>query len=332
MKTYVAPFFFIAFIGINPPSFAQENIQLSFPMDCELGKTCWLMNHVDHDTRKGEIRDANCLARSYDGHKGTDIAIRNWNSNTQGVAILSPAPGKVLRVRNGETDQFPDKAQLDAIRKRGRGCGNGVRIDHGGGWITQFCHMKKGSVSVSYGEEVETGTKLGDVGMSGLTEHPHMHMSLTRNGKVIDPYTGRQASDRCGLEGAKNLWADTQTYDGFALYDTGFTTGRPDFKAIARGQAPSKVHKKSEALVFYMTYFGARLGDEIKLTITEPDGTLFSEQNIAQERNRARQYYFTGHRNSKGTFMTGKWTATASILRPETGEHETVTRTVNIGK
>ena len=305
----------------------ETPFRLAFPVACEYGETCWPMNYTDHDRRDGEIKDAACHAQSYDGHKGTDIAISNWQSVLDGVAIIAPAPGTVLGIRNNQSDQFPSEADKARIRAQGRECGNGVRLDHGDGWITQFCHMKKGSVSVDFGDKIETGTPLGHIGMSGITDHPHMHMSLTKDGEVIDPFTGRVTSEPCGLEGARSLWADDTPYKDFSLYDAGFSVGRPDFKKVARGQDPTPPHARSASLVFYMSYFGARQGDKINLSVSRPDGSVFASQDIDQEKTRARQHYFTGKRNTKGRFMTGTWTAKATITRKDTGKTQTLTRT-----
>jgi len=136
----------------------EKSFQLEFPMACSVGENCWPMNYVDHDTQAGVVTDASCKARSYDGHKGTDIAIRDWSAVLEGVDILAPASGTVLGVRNGETDQFPTSADKARMAQRGRECGNGVRIDHGGGWTTQFCHMKKGSVNVAFEQEIRSSS------------------------------------------------------------------------------------------------------------------------------------------------------------------------------
>ena len=302
--------------------------QLDLPIDCTVGDSCWLINYVDHDTRDGVVKDAHCEARSYDGHKGTDIAILDWDPAHKGIAILTPAPGKVLGVRDGESDQFPASEKLSEIRARGRECGNGVRIDHGDGWTTQLCHMKKGSISVNFGDEINAGTKLGEVGMSGVTQHPHVHMTLRKDGDVIDPYTGRKASENCGLDGAQPLWRDAMPYNGFALYDAGFVTSRPDFSDIARGERQAAPHKTSPAFIFYMSYFGARTGDKTHLIITQPDGTVFRDKKFTQKKNQARRSYFIGDKNSKGRFMTGTWTAKAIIHRPDTDERQEITKTI----
>ena len=318
-----------AFAKDSPP-YKLAHFDLHFPMACEIGETCWVMNYVDHDVQQGSVKDANCETRSYDGHKGTDIAIRDWGSALAGVAIFAPAPGTVIGVRDGEPDQFSTHAQLEAIRSKGRDCGNGVRIEHGDGWITQFCHMKENSVSAVLGDEVATGTKLGEVGMSGVTQHPHLHMSLIRNDEVIDPYTGREASQDCGLNLAQPLWKNGMPYSGFSVYDAGFATGKPNFDAIARRTIESSLHKKSPALVFYIMYFGARVEDEIQLTIVQPDGRIFSERKITQKKTRARQNFYIGRKNPSGEFMTGTWTAEAQVLRPDTGERQQIKRTVTL--
>lgn len=288
------------------------------------------MNYVDHDGRTGAVTDAACGARSYDGHKGTDIAVRDWGVAQAGVAILAPAAGNVLGVRDGETDQFPNAAKLAEIKARGRECGNGVRLEHEGGYTTQFCHMKKGSVSVAFGDVVEAGATLGYIGMSGVTEHPHMHMTVKKGDAVIDPFTGRAASGDCGLEAAAPLWEASFPYSGFSLYDAGFTAGRPDFKALARGMERTQPSATSPALVFFATYFGAKPGDRIDLTITRPDGSVFHKLSVVQKTTKARQNYFTGRKNSKGRFMAGTWRAKAVVTREDTGEVQTLERAMVI--
>jgi hypothetical protein len=46
----------------------------------------------------------------------------------------------------------------------GKECGNGVLIEHEGGWRTQYCHMAKGSVRVKPGDQLTTGQPIGLVG------------------------------------------------------------------------------------------------------------------------------------------------------------------------
>jgi len=95
----------------------------------------------------------------------------------------------------------------------------------------------------------------------------------------MDPFTGRRASDTCGLEGASSLWRNELPYMGFSIYDAGFTAAAPKYDAIARGKRSAEPHKTSPAFIFYISYFGPQTKDEIKLTITKPNGETFNQKS-----------------------------------------------------
>src|SRR5690349_9680862 len=62
---------------------AEEVFSLALPIRCQPGLTCFFQNYVDHDA-SDKVRDYNCGGRSYDGHDGTDIRIRNLEVQRQG--------------------------------------------------------------------------------------------------------------------------------------------------------------------------------------------------------------------------------------------------------
>ena len=137
---------------------------LALPLDCTLNQSCFVQHLPDHDPSPG-TRDFTCGTLTYDGHDGTDFALPSLAAMAEGVKVLAAAPGIVRGVRDG----VPDIAVSDpaAPPLQGRDCGNGVAITHEGGWETQYCHMKQGSVRVKVGDRVETGMPLGEVGLSG---------------------------------------------------------------------------------------------------------------------------------------------------------------------
>lgn len=65
--------------------------------------------------------------------------------------------------------------------------GNYVIIDHQNGYQTLYGHMQKCLCSV--GQEVSTATKIGLVGSTGYSTGPHLHFTVYKNGKVVDPLT-----------------------------------------------------------------------------------------------------------------------------------------------
>jgi len=68
---------------------------------------------------------------------------------------------------------------------RAGGCGNAVRLNHGGGLATRYCHMSR--MAVSSGQSVRRGQVIGYVGTTGLSTGPHLHYEMYRGGQAIDP-------------------------------------------------------------------------------------------------------------------------------------------------
>lgn len=68
---------------------------------------------------------------------------------------------------------------------RAGGCGNAVKINHGGNLATRYCHMSR--LATSSGARVRQGQIIGYVGSTGLSTGPHLHYELYRNGSVVNP-------------------------------------------------------------------------------------------------------------------------------------------------
>lgn len=60
-----------------------------------------------------------------------------------------------------------------------------IMIDHGGGWITLYAHLSR--ISVSIGQYIETGQKIGNMGQTGNATGYHLHFEVHKNGEVINP-------------------------------------------------------------------------------------------------------------------------------------------------
>ncbi|MCS5605465.1 MAG: M23 family metallopeptidase, partial [Alphaproteobacteria bacterium] len=112
---------------------AEPSIRLSLPVGCKIGGICTIQNYVDRDPGPG-AKDYTCGRLVYNGHKGTDFRLPDTSWLKHNIAILAAAPGKVMGTRNDVPDHAP--GQYDPSRNKGRECGNGVLIDHGGGWRT----------------------------------------------------------------------------------------------------------------------------------------------------------------------------------------------------
>ena len=66
-----------------------------------------------------------------------------------------------------------------------RGFGRHVVINHGYGYKTIYAHMSK--IEVKRRQKVKRGELIGLVGNTGLSEAPHLHYEVVKNGKKVNP-------------------------------------------------------------------------------------------------------------------------------------------------
>lgn len=286
--------------------------ELALPLDCSLGEDCFIQQYLDQDPGSGAA-DFTCGPLSYDGHSGTDFALTSDAAMAEGVDVLAAAPGVVQGVR----DEMPDIRTSDpaAPPLNGKDCGNGLVIAHDGGWETQYCHMKLGSLRVAPGDEVTTGQMLGEVGLSGNTEFPHLHLSVRRNGAEVDPFQP-DSSTSCSDPESSTLWATPIPYTPGGIIALGLAPDVPEYSAIKAGLPDPGLTTSAPALVLWAYYFGNRAGDQLAITLTGPDGVVFTE-TFALERTQAQAFRATGRRAS-GSWPSGSYTGEAALIRDGT--------------
>ena len=304
------------------PSAAFAQFTLSLPIACEPGKDCFVQNFVDHDEAKGKeaYKDFTCGRASYDGHDGTDFRLRSMAAMEAGVDVLAAADGQVKGQRDGVDDVNIRDITLDAVKNRE--CGNGVALKHAQGWETQYCHMKKGTVRVKTGDVVKRGDVLGQVGMSGLTEFPHLHLTVRHFGKAIDPFVGHSGSYECEEERRVSMWnADAKAkleYAPAAVLGIGFTDHSPTQEEVFSGKLKdSDVTPDDGALVAWITAIGMREGDKLSLKLTNPNGTVMAENAHVFDRSKAQVYFIAGKVNRTPPWAPGTYTAELVIGEPQ---------------
>ena len=300
--------------------------RLSLPIDCKPSETCWIVNYVDHDAGAG-MRDYHCGALGYDGHAGTDFAIRDEAAMQDGVGVVAAAPGTVKAVRDGMADTGLRDAEPGAVA--GRECGNGVMVAHEDGWETQYCHMRRGSIAVRTGERIARGEPLGLVGLSGNTEFPHLHLTVRRGGKTIDPFLGEEPFGACRA-GASALWDEAASaalvYRPIAIYNIGFSGGPPDATHIRRGDRTPEAARSAAALVLWADIFGIEAGDRITLRIVGPDGAVVAENARTIDRRQIRRFEFAGKRTPDSSWPEGRYAGEIVVSRKNGGRDVTVRR------
>ena len=114
----------------------------------------------------GQTRTNHSPQNSVDFNRANDI----------GDTVVAAAAGKVTRVANTGSTSY----------------GRWIEISHGNGYTTRYAHLSTQTVSV--GQNVKQGKKIGTVGSTGGSSGPHLHYEQRRNGAAIRPtFNGAQA-------------------------------------------------------------------------------------------------------------------------------------------
>jgi murein DD-endopeptidase MepM/ murein hydrolase activator NlpD len=296
------------------PAAAADAIVLDLPIDCAVGLTCAIQQYVDHDPSPA-ARDYQCGTLSYDGHNGTDFRLPSLAEQRAGVNVLAAADGVVARVRDGMADVAIAAGGIAALGKAL--CGNGVIISHRDGWETQYCHLAKDSVRVRPGQRVGAGRVLGQVGLSGATEFPHLHLTVRRHGEIVDPFAFGAAADGCG--GGAALWrASLQpalSYQARAVLNTGFAAAAVSMAEIEAGTVSALADAGTDAAAAFVRSIGLKAGDVQQLSIRAPDGSVLIEHVANRlERHQAQSLLFAGKERPAGGWPAGLYAASYRVL------------------
>ena len=305
-------------LAAGVPAAAQAPpLSLGLPLDCQPGLDCWIANYFDIDPGP-EAVDFRCGRRTTDRHRGTDFAIRDEAAMAEGVPVIAAAPGVVSAVRDGVEDISVAIIGQAAVKERE--CGNGVLIDHGNGWQTQYCHMRRGSIAVAKGDPVTAGQKLGLVGLSGLTEFPQLHLAVRFRGKALDPFVGLERGEGCGQPG-KPLWQAEALrvlpYRHFIVFNTGFAPHAPRVEDVRKGAYRAvALPRDADALVVWVEVFGVEPGDRLVLKVLDPDGVIVVGKERRIEKAEARYFQFTGRKRPGRLWPAGVYRAEIALTRP----------------
>lgn len=296
-----------------------DSPRLGLPLQCTLGETCWVMNYPDTDPSPA-ARDFTCRSRSYENHSGTDFALRDLAAMRRGVPVVAAASGKVVSARDGVEDGLWLAGRKDEVVRARRQCGNRVVIDHGDGWVTDYCHMRKGSVRVKVGDTVKAGQPLGLVGVSGMTDFPHSHIGVlhfapgAKDGDPVDPFTGAKNAAGCGRE-AHPLWAHPMAYDGGDLYAAGFADHPPGTEIKDNAEGAARLSADAPALVVWGAMFGAARGDQLHVRLMGPDGRLLLDQAVKVDGDQAWRVWGAGKKRPPGGWARGRYSGTFTLER-----------------
>ncbi len=271
-----------------------------------------MQNYVDHDPSPA-VKDYACGGQTYDGHDGTDIRLLSTVSKAD---VIASASGIVSGVRDGIVDHLiRDKADNAAFGDLK--CGNGVVINHGGGWQTQYCHMRNGSVIAKTGDRVMVGTKLGEVGYSGFTQFPHVHLTVRNNGKALDPFGGKpDGGESCGAP-ENPLWNASArailNYNKGGVIQSGFNPADIELAGLETGALPQQnLDSAWPAMVAYAWTINLARGDTVTVALRGPDG-IEATNTTTLDRNKAVYLLFAGKKRPADGWPKGNYVGSLTV-------------------
>lgn len=133
-----------------------------------------------------------------------------------GIDIPAPKGTKVYAARDGKV----------VLSSYGSSYGNNVKLDHGGGTTTRYCHMSK--LLVSVGQTVKAGQAVGEVGSTGTSTGNHLHFEVYYIGLRVNPLLVVSAKDT-----SANYTSDPPAANGSGPSPSGTDAGTGETTAPA---------------------------------------------------------------------------------------------------
>jgi murein DD-endopeptidase MepM/ murein hydrolase activator NlpD len=90
-----------------------------------------------------------------------------------------------FRATIGTPVYAPANGTVAMVFVQNKTCGNGLVIEHSGGYSTKYCHFE--SVAVSKGEKLSSGCFIGKTGNTGHSTGPHLHYGVLKDGNPVNP-------------------------------------------------------------------------------------------------------------------------------------------------
>lgn len=181
MGSLVVTLVVLAFVvaGLREPGHLEVRAPLLFPLPSGrwavgAGGVAALNHHL---TETSQAAAVDLIAVRRDGARATGVCPRALSAyEAYGHQVVSPCDGVVV----GVVDGVPESPW-----SRGHGTeplGNHVSIENSSGEVLYLAHLRPGSTAVVPGEHVAAGQPVAEVGCSGRTSEPNLHVHAERDG------------------------------------------------------------------------------------------------------------------------------------------------------
>ena len=114
-------------------------------------------------------------------HETNQVPVEHYRVS-QGYRFYQP--GMDLAAKIGEPVKPMAKGKVVLVQKDRWNYGQHVIVDHGD-YQTLYAHLSK--INVAFDQEVDTETVLGEIGSTGRSTGPHLHLEIREGNKTINP-------------------------------------------------------------------------------------------------------------------------------------------------
>jgi len=240
-------------------------------------------NFVDHDPGPG-LLDYNCTARTYNGHRGTDID--TWpfpwvQYDLDLVHAIAAETGILVGKIDGNDDNHCSCF----------GEWNAVFLRYADGSESWYGHLKRNSLlTKAVGQVVMKGEYLGVVASSGCSTGPHLHFEVyDANHNLIDPFQGA-----CNTKIGQSWWKTQAPYREPTLNAALSHNAIPVFGCPGTKEIPYFSNDFRPGNTIYVaTYFHDQTkGDISSMRVRRPDNTLYDSWLFTSPDTYTRSYWY----------------------------------------
>ncbi len=115
-----------------------------------------------------------CGYLEYNNHLGIDLG---WRVDEIQNNVYANSKGIVINVKDG----------VNTLPLSAKSWGNYVLVSHPNGMKSRYAHLRKGTIKVSVGQNVDENTILGIIGESGSVNGRHLHFEVYKDNIRINP-------------------------------------------------------------------------------------------------------------------------------------------------
>ena len=248
------------------PSCADEDLRLIWPLEGEDAQDWVINNYVDLDP-SSRILDYQGGAKTYNGHRGTDIDIpsfRQMDSVEAPAFVLAAATGVVVEV----IDPYEDR-HVSCVNNNN----NLITIEHANGYRTRYFHLKQMSAQVAVGQVIDQGTAIAIVGSSGCSTAPHLHFEVRGcQSEVLDPFD-------------QDMWEAAPVYNTpFGVMDMYLKEGGAYTLDQLKDPPPNIQTLSGSLLGIGLSVAGGNAQTSFDVRVIRPDGSIYTPYQFSYDR------------------------------------------------